>query len=169
MTLGQFFELVSQKPAIIIFYVIALPLTAFLTCVMGKGEGHLSPWKYVISALVYLACIPGMFAFTLNIYLFVFERQSIFDTNLYTQVLPIITMFLTLYFINQNISLKDVPGFGKVSGLMLVLMSVFLFMWFMEKTRLIIFSYLPIQYIFLAFGVLLIAIRYGFKMFTAKE
>lgn len=169
MTLAEFFDLISNNPALVIFYVIALPLTAFLSCVLGKGEGHLSPWKYVHSSLIYLACIPGIFAIVLNLYLFVFERQSIMDTNLYTQVLPIITMMFTLMFISKNVPLKSIPGFGKISGLVIVLFAVFILMWFMEKTRLLIFSYMPFYYVIILFLIVLVAVMYGLKKFTKSE
>lgn len=169
MKLSEFFDLISNNPTIVIFYVIALPLTAYLSCVFGKGEGHLSPWKYVHSVLIYLACIPGIFAIVLNLYLFVFERQSIMDTNLYTQILPIITMMFTLMFISKNVPLKSIPGFGKVSGLMIVLFSIFILMWIMEKTRLLIFSYMPIQYVGLLFLAILIAVMYGFRKFVKDD
>ena len=61
MTLGQFFEAVSLEPSIVLFYFFALPFTAFLASIFGKGEGHLSPWKYLYTVLVYLACVPGVF------------------------------------------------------------------------------------------------------------
>lgn len=169
MTLAEFFDLISNNPSLVIFYVIALPLTAFLSCVLGKGEGHLSPWKYVHSILIYLACIPGIFAIVLNLYLFVFERQSIMDTNLYTQVLPIITMMFTLMFISKNVPLQSIPGFGKLSGLMIVLFAVFIFMWFMEKTRLIIFSYMPFYYVIILFLIVLVAVMFGLRKFVKDK
>ena len=169
MTLGEFFDLLTANPSVVLFYVIALPLTAFLSCIFAKHEGHLSPWKYVHSALIYLACIPGIFAITLNVYLFLFERQPIMETNLYTQVLPIITMGITLYFISQNVSLKTIPGFGKLSGLLMALMALFFLMWFMEKTRLLVFSYLPIQYVFIGIIALLVIVRLGTKRFLTKS
>jgi hypothetical protein len=35
MTLGQFFEVVSQQPSIVLFYFFALPFTAFLAIIFG--------------------------------------------------------------------------------------------------------------------------------------
>ena len=74
MTLQEFFDACAQQPAIPIFFFTALPLTAFLAGVFGKGEGHISPWKYLYTGLIYLAFIPGIFSITLSIYLFLFER-----------------------------------------------------------------------------------------------
>jgi len=74
MTLQEFFDACTNNPEIIGFYFVALPLTAFLASVFGKGEGHLSPWKYLYTVLVYAATVPGIFAIVLNVYLFLFER-----------------------------------------------------------------------------------------------
>ena len=87
MTLGQFFEAVSQQPSIVLFYFFALPFTAFLAIVFGSGEGHVSPWKYLYTVLVYFACIPGIFALTLNAYMFLFERQPIMDRRAYLAII----------------------------------------------------------------------------------
>ena len=82
MTLQEFFELLTNNPAYIIFYFSIIPFAAFLAGVLGKGEGHLTPWNYLYSALIYLVCVPGIFAVTLDVYLFLFEKQSIFELSL---------------------------------------------------------------------------------------
>ena len=73
MTLQELFDVLGANPEIILFFFAALPLTAFLASVFGRGEGHLSPWKYLYCILTYLSAIPGIFAILLNIYLFLFE------------------------------------------------------------------------------------------------
>lgn len=169
MTLQDFFDVLSANPAMVLFYLVALPVTAFVVCVLSKGEGHLEPWKYIHSALIYLACIPGIFAITLNVYLFVFERKSVMDTNIYTQILPVVTMFFTLLFISKNVPLKSIPGFEKISGLMIILISMFFLMWGLEKTRIIIFSYLPIYWVFAIVIGFLIVMRLGTKKLLSSE
>ena len=102
MTLGEFFELCGRNPMLVLGYFILIPLIALLAMFFSKGEGHLSPWKYLYSVLIYLVCIPGIFAITLSVYLFLFERRSIMDTNMYTQVLPIFSMIVTIMLINAQ-------------------------------------------------------------------
>jgi len=103
MTLQEFFDLLSAHPEVIIFFFASLPLTAFLASVFGKGEGHLTPWKQLYCVLTFAAAIPGVFALILNIYLFLFEQQPIMETNIYTQILPILIMILTFWLIRRNI------------------------------------------------------------------
>lgn len=166
MTLGQFFDALSQNPAIVLFYFVALPLTALLAGIFGKGDGHLSPWKELYAALVYLACIPGIFAIILSVYLFLFERRSIMDTNLYTQILPIIVMFVTLFIIRKNVDFDDIPGFDKIGGLLMILTVLIAFMWILDKTHIISLVWMPFYYVILMFLVLLVVVRIGWKKMT---
>mgnify|MGYP001288399802 CR=1 FL=1 len=167
MTLGEFFEIIGRSPNLILFYFLALPLTAFLAGVLGKNEGHLSPWKYLYSSVIFLVCVPGIFAITLNIYLFLFERRSIMDANLYTQVLPIILMLITLWIVSRNVKFEEIPGFNRISGLVIVIVAVLLIMWIMEKTHIIAITFMPFYYVFIIFIALFLAIRYGLKRMWA--
>ncbi len=170
MTLKEFFELLAENPTLILFFFSMLPFTALVAGFMGKDEGDLSPWKYLYSALIYSACVPGIFAITLNIYLFLFERQSVFNMDIYTQLLPIIAMVATLLIIRKNVSLDRIPGFDKLSGLVLMIGAVLSFMWIADKTRIIVFSYLPFQYVIFIFIGLLVLIRLGWsRMVPSKK
>ena len=161
MTLKEFFDLLAANPAWIIFYFLLIPFTAWLASVLGKNEGHLSPWCYLYSTLIYLVCIPGIFAITLDVYLFLFERRSIFEMDIYTQVLPILSMVVSLLLIQKNVPLDEIPGFGRLSALVMMIMAVMVLMWIVDKTRIFVFTYLPFQYVFLIFAVLFIIFRFG--------
>jgi len=163
MTLKEFFELLAENPAMILAYFLLIPFTAFLAGIMGKNEGHIAPWKYLYSTLLYLVCVPGIFAITLNVYLFLFEQRSVFETDVYTQILPILSMVATLLITRNNVDLERIPGFGKLSGLVMIIFATVIIMWFLEKTRIIVFSYLKIEYFLLILVGLLIAIRFGWS------
>ena len=161
MTLRELFELLAQNPSILIFFFIACPLTAFLASWLGRGEGHITPWKYLYSVLVYLICVPGIFAVTLNIYLFLFERQSIFNTDIWTQILPIISMVATLLLIRKNVTFDQVPGFGKLHGLMLIIAALLVLMFLLDRTHIFVITIVPFYQAFLFFMVLLGIAMYG--------
>ena len=163
MTLKQFFDFLSSNPSLILFYAIAVPLSALLTGFFSKGEGHLSPWKYLYSFFIYFVCVPGIFAFMFNIYLFLFERQSVWDLNIYTQILPVIVMVVTLLIIKKFVSLDDIPGFGKITGLIIMITAILMIMWFLDKTRIYVFSYMPFSQVILIIVGLLIAIRFAWR------
>ncbi len=167
MTLQEFFNLLGENPTIILLYFIGLPLVAGLALIFGKGEGNISPWKEFYSAIVYMACIPGVFAVTLNVYLFLFERQSIFESNIYTQIIPILTMMVTLWFVRRNTCFEDIPGFEKIGGLVMLIAVIFIIMWILEKTHIFVITVMPFYYFLILLVVLLVAIRYGWKALYA--
>ena len=53
MTLQQLFDLISGNPAYILFYFAIIPFAALLANLLGKGEGHLSPWKFLYAILIF--------------------------------------------------------------------------------------------------------------------
>lgn len=163
MTLSEFFDYLGSNPFVVLAYFIGIPLTALLAGVMGRGEGNESPWKYLYSTLIYLVCVPGIFAVALSVYFFLFERGNIMNANVLVQILPILSMVLTLAIIRRNASFEFIPGFGKLSSLMTMIGSVFVLMYLLDRIHLIAWVNVPVQYLLLIVAGLLIAFRYGFK------
>ncbi len=163
MTLQEFFDHISANPAIILIFFVAIPVTAFIANLLGRGEGHLSPWKYLYSVLVYLSTIPGMFSILLCIYLFLFERQPILQTNIYTQVLPVIVMGTTLLIIKLNVPFDLIPGFDKLSALLLITFTIIGFMWILDRTHIIAITIIPFHYVLIMLGVAILIVMYGLK------
>lgn len=163
MTLGEFFEWTGDHPTLLISFFIGIPLIALLAGMFSKGEGHLSPWKYLYSILIYLTSVPGIFAVTLNIYLFLFERRSIMDTNLYTQILPVLSMIATILIIKKQVSLDLVPGFDKISGLIIVIASIMALMWIIDKTHIYSITFMPFYVVILILVAGFFVIRLGLK------
>ena len=105
---------------------------------------------------------------TLNVYLFLFERQSVFDTNIFTQILPLLSMIITLWLVRKNVSFDDIPGFDKIGGLIMIIAALIVFMWFLEKTHILIITVVPFSYFLILFIVLLVIIRFGWKKLFSK-
>lgn len=163
MTLSEFFDYLGSHPFVMLAYFIGIPFTALLAGVMGRGEGNQSPWKYLYSALIYMVCVPGIFAVALSVYFFLFERGSLMNANVFIQILPILSMVLTLAIVRRNATFDLIPGFGKLSSLMLMIGSVFVLMYLLDRIRLVAWVDVPVQYLILIVAGLLIAFRYGFK------
>lgn len=163
MTLAEFFEWIGERPGLILSYFILIPIIALLAGLFNKGEGHLSPWKYLFSVLIYLVTIPGIFAVTLSVYMFLFERRSIMDTNIYTQVLPIFSMIVTILIIRREVDLDLVPGFDKISGLLIIIASVMTLMWIIDKTRIYSITFMPFYAVILILLAGFIVIRLGLR------
>ena len=169
MTLQELFDFIGNNPTWIIVYFTLIPFTALLAGFMGKGEGNLTPWKQLYSILIYMVCIPGIFAITLSIYFFLFERRSILQTDVYNQIVPVVSMIATLLLIRNNVSMDRIPGFGKISGLMMVIFATLMLMWGLDRTRIYIvaFTRMPFYYVAGIFVALFLMIRFGFKRLMA--
>lgn len=164
MTLREFFDYLSEHPLAITGYFLLIPLIALFAGWVAQGDGHVSPWKYLYGLLVYAVCIPGIFSVALSIYLFLFERGgSIMNTNLLTQIIPVVSMVLSLSIIRRNVSFDQVPGFGKLSSLIMTIGAVFLLMYLLDRTHLIAFVMVPVQYLLLIVVGLLLVFRFGFR------
>ena len=147
MTLRQFFDWVQSQPGIILYYFLILFAITLLAGWFAKDQGQTYPWNWLYAIIIYLVCIPGIFAITLSVYFFLFEKRSIMDTELLLQVLPIFMMFLTLYIIRKNVDLNYIPGFEKLSSLMLIITILLSFMWIIDRTQLYAISFVPFYYI----------------------
>ena len=167
MTLQEFFDLVGHNPDFLFFYFIAIPVTALLMNFTARGDGANSPWKYIYAALIYLVSVPGIFAVCFNIHFFLFQRRDILQTDIYLQILPIIVMLVTIFLIRRNVDLKLIPGFDKISALWMMLFATFALMWFLDKIHIVVFSYMPFQYLLMVFAGLFLAIYLGWKKFSS--
>ena len=168
MTLRELFDYLSDNPLVVAAYFSLLLITAILAGIMGRGEGHLSPWKYLYSAIVYLVCVPGIFAAALAVYLFLFEQGgSIFNVNLLTQALPVAAMLVTLNVIRRNVEFGYIPGFGKLTDLMMTIFTMFLLMYLLNRLHLVAWVYIPVQWLILIVVGMLLVVRFGLKRLTS--
>ena len=164
MTLGEFIGYLGNNPvyAFVIFFL--LPFAAFLGNIMAKGEGEESPWCIYYSALIYLTVIPGIFAILLNIYHVLIEKGSLYEMNLMVQILPIVSMIVTLVLIKKNVAFHKIPGFGSMTTFLSTMTGLMVLFYIVEKSHLIVFSYLPFHWLIIMLVVLFLVIRYGTKL-----
>ncbi len=127
-----------------------LPVAALLLAWIAGAEGRDAPWKFLYSAIIYLSAVPGIFALSLNLYIFLFERTSILNMDIYTQVLPIVSMILTLSIVRRNVDLSYIPGFDKLSGLLMLIAATIGLMWLVDRTRIFAIVSMPFSVVVLA-------------------
>lgn len=168
MTLQDFFNFIGNHHQYTLGFFIIIPVLALLIGFIGGTADHKPPYNYMYTVLIYLISIPGIFAVGLNVYFFLFQRRDIMQTDLFLQVLPVVSMVVTIAIMRNNINLDFVPGFNKISGLWLMLFTTMFLMWFLEKIQIIVFSYLPFQYLLGFFAVLFFAIYLGWRKFVKQ-
>lgn len=140
MTIRELIQLAGQHPVALASLFLLTPLAAWLCGWMHRpGQGSNSPWKYAYSVLVYLACVPGMFAGVLTAYSLFFTRENLLDVSFLVYILPIVSMVVSLVLIHKSVSFEAIPGFDRLSGLMVMIACSFAIALAVEKTRIFLF------------------------------
>ncbi|MBK8954002.1 MAG: hypothetical protein IPM34_00390 [Saprospiraceae bacterium] len=160
MTLQQFFNWIQENPMMILYYFALIFLFTILLNTLAENKGQLYPWNWMYSIVLYLVCIPGIFAITLNIYFFLFEKRSIMETELLLQIFPVFMMFAIIYFIRKNVQLGDIPGFERLSGLMWIISILLCLMWVIDRTHLYAISFVPFYYVLIFLMISIFLLRY---------
>ena len=136
MTARDLIDQADQHPVALAVALAAPPLFSFVVGLLhDRGRGGSGPWNYAYAVLVYLACVPGMFAGVLTAYTLFFSRENLLDTNLLIYFLPVVSMIVTLVLIRRNVAFDEVPGFDRLSGLMVMVACSFAIALAIEKTK----------------------------------
>ncbi|MDB6110075.1 MAG: hypothetical protein JWR69_1825 [Pedosphaera sp.] len=155
MTTRELTQAVDHQPLALAGLFVALPLAAWLCGRLHQpGNGGKAPSKYVYSLLVYLACLPGIFAAVLTGYALFLTKENLLDVSFQVYILPIVSMVVTLVLIRKKVSFDEVPGFDRLSGLMVMIGCSFAIALVIQKTKIFIFFGGSIERLFiLALGV----------------
>jgi len=171
MTTREFIQAVDGHPVILVTAFVLPPLLAW-ACgwLHGKDRGGVSPWKYVYSVLVYAVCIPGLFAAILTAYALFFTKENLLDASLLVYFLPIASMVVTLVRIRKSVSFDEVPGFDRLSGLMVMIGLSFAMALAIDKTRIWIWFGGSIQTLFLLAAGLFALLKWGcYMVFRGRD
>ena len=165
MTTRDLIQLAGQHPVGLLLVFVAPPVLAWLAgSLQGNGRGKLPPWKYLYAVLVYLVCVPGMFAGVITAYTLFFSRENLLDANLLVYFLPVASMVATLVLIRKNVSFDDVPGFDRLSGLMVMVACSFVIALVIQKTRIFVFFGGSIEKLFLLAAGVFALLKWGTYM-----
>ena len=170
MSTREFIQMAGLHWLLLLAVFLAAPLAAWLCGVAhGKGCGGNAPWKYVYSALVYLACVPGTFAGVITAYTLFFTRQNLMDVNPLVYFLPIVSMVATLVLIHKNVSFDLVPGFDRLAGLMVMIACSFAFALAIQKTKIWIVFGGSIGGLFLLAAGVFALLKWGVYMLFRRQ
>ena len=136
MTARDWLAWLAAQPLWVGGYLLALPLCALaLGLALRRGAGNDSAWKYVYSALVYCACVPGIFGALVTAYLILFTNQNLLDVNALVTLAPVASAAPTLGIASRSVDFGPLPGFGRLSGLMVTIGLSFLVVFALTRTR----------------------------------
>jgi len=170
MTTREFIQWAGPHWVVLLAVFVAPPVIVWLIGqTHAKDNGKLAPWKYLYSMLVYLVCAPGMFAGVITAYTLFFSRENLLDANLLVYFLPIVSMVATLVLIRKNVSFDDVPGFDRLSGLMVMVACSFIIALAIEKTRIFLFFGGSIEKLFLLAAGIFALLKWGSYMLFRRR
>jgi len=145
-------------------------LLSWLTGLMHpRGAGGRAPWRYVYAVLVYLACVPGIFASVLTGYALFFRDENLLEVNALVYVLPIVTMAATLVLVRRSAELDEVPGFERLSGLIVMLAASFAIALGLRKTRIFLFFGSSIITLFVLAAGSFVLLRWGAQVAFGRD
>ena len=121
MSVNELLERLDDHTGSAICLFAALPLLAFFFTLLYKRAAKNALIESVFSAIIYLSAIPGVFACILIFYLLFFTGTNLLNVDMVYSFLPIISMGLVFGIIGKNARFDDLPGFGRLTGLMLLI------------------------------------------------
>ncbi|MBI4425043.1 MAG: hypothetical protein HY554_15025 [Elusimicrobia bacterium] len=139
MTLRDLIAAADDRWPLVIGSLAAVPLAA---AALGRlhpaGRGGDPPWKHLYAALVYAACIPGMFAASLVGYALLFTGENLIDASFAVYFAPLVSMPAALATMRRNVDFDQVPGFDRIWGLLGVLLVSFTAALALHRSRLLL-------------------------------
>jgi hypothetical protein len=165
MTTRELIQHADQHPIALAAAWVAPLLVAWATGRLHpRGGGGAGPWKYLYAVLVYFVCVPGMFAGVLTAYTLFFSRENLLDVSLLVYFLPIVSMILTLVLIRKNVSFDEVPGFDRLSGLMVMVGCSFAVALAIQRTKIWIVFGGSIERLFILAAGIFALLKWGAYM-----
>jgi hypothetical protein len=170
MTVRELMDVASAHPWLVLGY-FALP--SLIALIAGwahrRNQGGESPWRYLYAVLVYLVCVPGLLAAVITAYTLFFTGESLLDANLLVYVLPIVSMVVTLVLIHRNAPFARIPGFDRLSGLMLTIAASFVIALAVSKTRIWLFFGASIWMLFVLAAIVFAVLMWGGRLMSRSR
>jgi hypothetical protein len=174
VTIQEFLVFAGRYPWALLGVFVSVPVA---TWVVGRlhrcGQGGTTPWKYLYATLVYISCVPGLFAAVVTAYSLFFTSANLLEVNALVYLLPIVSMVVTLVLLGQNVDFAEVPGFHRLSGLMTLIGVSFAVALAISKTRVwlffggsifLLFAIAAVAFVFMKWGI-----RAGFRRSSEQK
>lgn len=162
MTLREAMTWVGTHTWLLAAWVVIPPIVVWLMRHLhGRGGGVKAPWRYLYAVVVYLVCVPGMLAAVVTAYMLFFTRENLLDVNLLVYILPIVSMVVTLLIMRASVPFDAVPGFDRLSGLMVMIAVSFGIALAIQKTGIWVVFGASIQMLFAMAVFVFLLLKWG--------
>ncbi|WP_034228846.1 hypothetical protein [Aquimarina pacifica] len=159
MTVQDFITWFGSNSNIVLSYYVVIILISLIGMLFVKPPNFRPPITYLYSMIVYAVTIPGLFALILLLYSFFFLRTNLLQVDLITYFVPILAMIITLVIVNKTVEMSKIPGFGKLSGLFVLIIVTFVITYVLQRMFFGVFFVGRIQHLVVFFLVLLFVLK----------
>lgn len=133
MTIQSLIDWFSENPYLILgYFIITLVLSLLITSITKNENVH--KIKYVLSVLVYAVTIPGILSAILILYSLFILQTNLLNLSIVAYFVPLMAMIITLIIINKKVKMSYIPGFDRLSGLMIIISIAFIIIFVLQRT-----------------------------------
>jgi len=158
MTIQNFLDWLDQYQLFTAGYFIALMLLTLLAVTIVDND-NFERLKYFLTALVYGVTIPGICSSLLALYALFIIKTSLLEVGIVTYFLPIVSMVFSLIDMNRKIPMSRIPGFDRLSSLMILSGVTFVIVFILQKTFFGIFFTGGIATLVISFVILFVVLK----------
>lgn len=158
MTLQELINWFSANQYIVLGYFSVLFILT-LIIVAAVTHNNFKQLRYVMSFIVYGVTVPGILALFLTLYAILFLNTSLLNVSVVAYFVPIATMIVTLIVLNKKVKMQDIPGFGKLSALMIMISISFFAIFVLQKSYFGVFFIGGIGKLLAIFAVLMLVLK----------
>ncbi|WP_378178340.1 hypothetical protein [Aquimarina sp. SS2-1] len=159
MTVQDFINWFGNNPNLVLGYFAIIIAFSLIGLLFVKPSNFKPPINYLYGILIYAVTIPGLLALVLLLYSFFFLKINLLQVDLIAYFVPLIATIITLVIINKTIPMSRIPGFGKLSGLFILIMIAFIITYILQRMFFGVFFVGRFQYLILFFLVLLLGVK----------
>ena len=173
MTINDLLIEAEQYQLYIVLYLLIVPAISFIYNLLNRPELRISsPHKYVYSALIYAAAIPGSIGFVLTAYTLFISRGNLLEVNYIIYFLTVISMAASFIIISKETDLKQIPGFDRIAGLFTMLVVSMFCVLMLMKVRIFVGFFASFEYLIAGIVIIFVLLKTAsLKVFgeSAKE
>lgn len=159
MTIQEIISLINANPRPIITYYLVIIAIAIIASILVSRDNYKAPFTYLFSAIVYAVSIPGLMSIILILYGFFFQKINFLQVNLVSYFLPLTVLIAIFVLLNKAVRLKNIPGFGRISGLFIVILISMFIAYVLQKMFFGIIFFGSFQTLIIIFLIILVVIR----------
>lgn len=169
MTVNEFLQYLIQFQLHIAAVLVGIPLFCALLNQTQTKATERKPIHYVYSAAIFATAIPGLFAAIIVFYSMFFIKANMLNSNVILHFLPIISMIATFLIVGRRVGFDILPGFQRLSGLMILLSIVCLVVFFLYRLRFMIGFFASIEQLLMIGAVLYVVFKIGLARIKGKS